>query len=164
LCAHILWCSATGRPPPNIGRESGFDNEIDLTDDDASLLTSPSCSVQKKRKIDSTDELLRYTKQSTAAIHGITSRIGDILDRREMAQSCKPVSVTIIDNLCTAVKQKEYLMNSTMSPESKAAVAAIIKKRVSNLGNLYILTLIEYLTKIQNTVGSFVRCCLLLFL
>jgi hypothetical protein len=104
-CAHILWCLATGRPPPNIGRESGFDNEIDLTDD-ASLLTSPSCSVQKKRKIDSTDELLRNTKQSTAAIHGITSRIGDILDRCEMAQTCKPASVTIIDNLCTAVKQE----------------------------------------------------------
>jgi hypothetical protein len=48
LFAHIILCLATGRPPPNIGIESGFDNEIDLTDD-ASLLTSPSCSVQKKR-------------------------------------------------------------------------------------------------------------------
>jgi hypothetical protein len=133
-CAHILWCSATGKPPPNVGRESGFDNEIDLTDD-ASLLTSPSFSVQKKRRIDSTDELLRNTKKSTAAIHGITSRIGGMLDRRELEQSSKPASVTIIDNLCTAVKQKEYLMSSTMSPASKAAVEATINKRVSNLGN-----------------------------
>jgi hypothetical protein len=87
--------------------------------------TSAAC-FKKTGSSGNIPELLRNTKQSTAAIHGITSRIGDILDRREMAQSCKPVSVTIIDNLCTAVKQKQYLMNSTMSPESKAAVAATI--------------------------------------
>ena len=56
--SHVLWCSAKGKSPPSVGRESGFENSLIKSPAAASSLLSSAT----KRKADAVISLLEETK------------------------------------------------------------------------------------------------------
>ena len=86
LTSHILWYSAKGKPPPSVGRESGFEN---------SFLKSPPAAASStsatKRKAVAVITLLEETKKSSTALSTVATRLTAVLDARAK-KTPKPAS------------------------------------------------------------------------
>ena len=105
---HILWCSAKGKPPSSVGRESGFEN---------SSIQSPltaSSSPASKRKAVAVTSLLEEQKKGSTALSAVAKRLTAVLDARAKMPP-KPASEVLLDEFCKNQQQHGLITSMTTS-------------------------------------------------
>ena len=122
-----MWCSAKGKPPPSVGRESEFESSSIKSQ----LAAAASSSSTTKRKSDDVISLLEETKKGSTALSTVATHLTAVLDTRAKKPP-KPAFEVLLDELCKNQQQHDLITSMTksnfMTQEDIAAVNMAHKK------------------------------------
>jgi len=131
---HHLWCNATGKPAPGIGREVGFDDDDDnnANEDSTSSNKRSSIKIKFNKKQEERRELqhqLELHKETTKAVRDTVGKLSTLIEKKTNKDD------DYIHQLCSLDARKRTIDGSDLlSPESKRAATKWLKQEAANVG------------------------------